>query len=171
MPTTASQQYVELLRGDFSAFIHRAFREMHPHAAYEDVWYIDRIAAKLERVRRGESKRVIINLPPRHLKSFIVSVVWPAWLLGHHPGMKILAISYGQDLADKLARDCRALMNSTFYRAVFPTRLSEDCNTVGEFETTEKGCRLASSMAGAVTGRGADIVIVDDPLKADEALS
>ena len=82
-----------------------------------------------------------------------------------------MCVSYGQDLADKFARQCRRLMESPFYRFLFQTRLSEDRNAVAEFETTQGGCRIATSVGGAVTGRGGNVVIVDDFLKAEDALS
>src|SRR5205085_6476955 len=132
--------------------------------AFEQNWHVDVLAAKLEEVRRGTCKRLIINIPPRHLKSHAASVAFPAWLLGHAPAKQILAISYAQDLSDKLARDCRALMTSPFYQSLFETRLSADRNAVAEFETTRGGYCLSTSVGGVVTGRGADIIIVDDPM-------
>ena len=121
MLLSAAEVYSDIIRNDLSAFIHRSFCELYPRTSFELGWYIDQIAAKLERVRRGDCKRLTINLPPRHLKSFVVSVVWPAWLLGHDSSIQIVGLSYGQELADKHARDCRTLMSSPFYQAVFPT--------------------------------------------------
>jgi predicted phage terminase large subunit-like protein len=114
---------------------------------------------------------VIINMPPRHLKSHLASVSFPAWCLGHEPGMQILCVSYAQDLADKLSRDCRRIMASAWYQRIFPTRLSPERQAASEFETTAQGCRLATSVGGVLTGRGADLIIIDDPLKPEEALS
>jgi len=113
---------------------------------------------------------LIINLPPRSLKSHCVSIAFVGWLLGHNPTTQIIAASYGQDLADKLAGDTRALMDSDFYRALFPARLSAR-RAVNDFATTVGGTRMATSVGGVLTGRGADWVIIDDPLKPDEALS
>jgi hypothetical protein len=115
--------------------------------------------------------RPIINAPPRYLKSHLVSVTFPAWCLGHQPSAQILCASYAQELADKLSRDCRRIMMSDWYRRVFPTRLSPERQAVSEFETTAQGCRLATSVGGVLTGRGADLIIIDDPLKPEEALS
>src|SRR5271166_4701378 len=156
---------------DFDAFIHRFFLELNPQAEFKPNWHLEVPAAKLEEVRRGTCKRLIINTPPRLLKSHAASIAFPAWLLGHDPAIQILAISYAQDLSDKLARDCRALIMSPFYRSLFKTRLSAERNAVAEFETTEGGYRLSTSVGGVVTGRGADVIIVDDAMKADEALS
>ena len=92
------------------------------------------------------------------------------FLLCHRPSAQIFCVSYAQDLADKLSRDCRRIVASDWYRRLFPTRLSPQRQAAPEFETTAQGCRLATSVGGVLTGRGADIII-DDPLKPDEALS
>lgn len=171
MAPPPSKLYPHLLRNDFAAFIHRAFLELNPNSPFEANWHIEAMAAKLEEVRLGRCKRLIINIPPRHLKSHVASVCFPAWLLGHQPAKQILTVSYGQDLSDKLARDCRALITSPFYQALFATRLSTERNTVSEFETTAGGYRLSTSVGGVITGRGANVIVVDDPMKADDALS
>ena len=134
-------------------------------------WHIEVIAAKLAAVREGKIRRLIINLPPRHLKSLLASIAFPAWCLGHDPSAQILSVSYGQELADKLARDCRSIMMSAWYRRLFPTRLALHRQAVLEFVTTAQGYRLATSNGGVLTGRGADIILIDDPLKPEEALS
>src|SRR5690242_21885042 len=97
---------------------------------------------------------------------------FPAWIMGHNPSAQIICASYAQDLADKHAIDCRALMNSSFYQRLFPaTRLSSEKRAVADFLTTARGCRKATSVGGVLTGRGADFIIIDDPLQPDEALS
>jgi predicted phage terminase large subunit-like protein len=170
MPSPANM-YAYLLRHDLSAFIHRSFLELEPQTRFLPNWHIEVIAAKLEEVRRGRCKRLIVNVPPRHLKSHAISIAFPAWLLGHEPGKQILCASYAQDFSDALARKSRALMTSPFYQAVFDTRLSIGREAVSDFETTAGGNRLATSTGGVLTGRGADVIIVDDPLKADDAQS
>jgi hypothetical protein len=100
-------------------------------------------------VRAGKIRRLIINLPPRHLKSLMASIAFPAWYLGHDPSAQILCVSYAQDLADKLARDCRAIMMSPWYRRIFPTRLAPHRQAVQEFITTRQGYRLATSRPAA----------------------
>ena len=117
-------------------------------------------------------RRLAIALPPRSLKSIIVSVAYPAWLLGKNPAAKIICASYGQQLADNLARDCRQVMRADWFRALFPeTRLKSDRQSVGFFETTAGGSRQSTSVGGVLTGFGADIIIVDDPTKPEEAIS
>ena len=151
--------------------MHRAFLELNPQGVFLPNWHLEVLAAKLEDVRLGRCKRLIINIPPRSLKSHAASIAFVAWLLGHEPAKQILAISYAQDLSDKLARDCRALMTSPFYQSLFGTRLSSDRNAAAEFETTQGGYRLSTSVGGVLTGRGADVIVVDDPMKAGDALS
>jgi hypothetical protein len=96
-------------------------------------------------VCQGKIRRLIINLPPRHLKSLMASIAFPAWCLGRDPSTQILCVSYAQDLADKLARDCRSIMVSPWYRQIFRTRLAAHRNAVQEFITTRQGYRLATS--------------------------
>jgi predicted phage terminase large subunit-like protein len=165
-------EYKLILRTDFTSFIERSFYELNPQAAFLVSPYIELIASKLEGCRRGEIKRLIINLPPRSLKSHITSVAFVAWLLGHSPTAQVICASYGQDLADKHARDNRTLMASTFYRGLFPrTKLSVAKQSVGEFMTTEQGFRMSTSVGGVLTGRGADFIILDDVTKPEDALS
>jgi hypothetical protein len=129
------------------------------------------IAAKLTAVRAGRIRRLIVSLPPRHLKSHLASVAFPAWCLGLEPSSQILCVSYAQDLADKLSRDCRRILASEWYQRLFPTRLAPRHQAVPEFETTAQGSRVATSVGGVLTGRGADLIVIDDPLKPEEALS
>jgi predicted phage terminase large subunit-like protein len=164
-------EYDSLLRQDFSTFAARCFHDLNPQAELALNWHLEVIAAKLTAVREGKIRRLIINLPPRHLKSLMASIAYPAWCLGHDPSAQILCVSYAQDLADKLARDCRSIMLSQWYRQIFPTRLAAHRQAVQEFLTTCQGYRLATSNGGVLTGRGADIILIDDPLKPEEALS
>ena len=169
--TSPANQYAEILRRDFRAFAHRAFLELNPSARFRQNWHHEVIAAELEEVRHGQTTRVIINIAPRHLKSHTISIAYVAWLLGHDPTMQIITISYGQELADTFARSCRKLMNSPFYQALFNTRISPDRDTVSEFYTTAGGFRFSTSVHGVLTGKGADLIVIDDPLKTDEAVS
>src|SRR5215510_4222851 len=164
-------EYEAVLRQDFTTFVTRCFHELNPQAELAMGWHIEVIAAALTAVREGRTRRLIINLPPRHLKSLMASVAFPAWCLGHDPSAQLLCVSYAQDLADKLARDCRGIMMSPWYRRLFPTRLAAHRQAVAEFLTTAQGYRLSTSNGGALTGRGADMILIDDPLKPEEALS
>ena len=168
-PTRA--EYETMLRRDLSTFVARCFYDLNPQTALAMNWHLEVIAAKLAAVWNGEIRRLIINLPPRSLKSLMSSIAFPAWCLGHDPSAQILCVSYAQDLADKLARDCRSIMMSPWYQRIFPTRLAPHRQAVQEFLTTRQGYRLATSNGGVLTGRGADIILIDDPLKPEEALS
>lgn len=165
------QEYQLLLRADFVGFLVRAFYELNPDTPLHMAPYIELMAARLEECRLGRIKRLIINLPPRHLKSHTVSIAFVAWMLGHQPSSPIICASYGQDLADKLGLDTRKLMQSAFYKALFPTRLAPDKQAVSDFMTTAGGGRMATSVGGVLTGRGANLIIIDDPLKPEDALS
>ena len=92
--------YKEILRLDLGYFAQLCFCKLNPQAAFLPNWHIEVIAAKLAAVRAGRIRRLIINLPPRHLKSLLASIAFPAWCLGHDPSAQILSVSYGQDLAD-----------------------------------------------------------------------
>lgn len=164
-------EYRMLLRRDFMAFLERSFYTLNPQTPFLHNWHIELMAARLEACRLGHCRRLIINVPPRHLKSHCASIAFSAWLLGHDPAVQIINVSYGQDLADKLARDARMVMLTDWYQALFPTRLSGQRQAIQDFMTTAQGGRLATSVGGVLTGRGADYLILDDPMKPDEALS
>ena len=120
-----------------------------------------RFSYQLERVRSSEIKRHIVNLPPRSLKSIMVSVAFPAFLLGHDPTRWIICVSYSGDLAKKHANDFRALMMAPWYRDVFTgTRIGAK-DSESEIELTARGFRLATSVRGTLTGRGAELLIID----------
>jgi len=171
MKITASD-YRALLRRDLYAFTERCFYELNPTVTFLPNWHIEVVASALEACRRGETTRLIINQPPRSLKSQCASVAFVAFLLGHNPAAQIICASYGQDLANKHAMDCRTILASAWYQALFPhTRLSSERQAVQEFMTTRQGFRLSTSIGGVLTGRGADFIVIDDPLKPEEALS
>jgi predicted phage terminase large subunit-like protein len=166
------EEFDAITRLDFQVFVERVFAELNGAEPYLDNWHVSFQANQLEEVRAGKICRLAIALPPRNLKSIVASVAFPAWLLGHDPGAKIICASYGQQLADDLARDCRQVMRSDWYRALFPaTRLKSDRQSVNFFETTAGGSRQSTSVGGVLTGFGADFIIVDDPTKPEEALS
>lgn len=171
MAPSPASMYAHVLRHDLSAFIHRSFLELNGQPRFLPNWHLEVLAAKLEDVRRGTCKRLIVNVPPRHLKSHAISIAFPAWLLGHDPMKQILSVTYAQELSDNLARRSRTLMASSFYEGLFDTRLSRGREAIADYETTAGGYRLSTSVGGVLTGRGADIIIIDDALKADEALS
>jgi hypothetical protein len=160
-----------LYRTDFTLFCYRAFEALNPGQRLTTNWHIEAICHRVQQmVTDPARKRLVVNLPPRTLKSFILSVALPAWLLGREPGTRIICASYSDELAAKFSRDRRALLETKFYKRVFPaTRLNPKKASEGEFETTKRGSRLATSVGGTLTGRGGGVLIVDDPLKANDA--
>lgn len=159
-------------RQDFATFFLLCFQTLHSGADFHDNWHIGFMARMLQDCQGGRILRLIINIAPRHLKSLLASVALPLFILGHNPSARIMCLSYGQDLADKLARDRLTIARSSWYQALFPgTRLSSERQAVSEFTTTAHGYCIATSIGGTVTGRGADFIIVDDPLKPEDALS
>jgi predicted phage terminase large subunit-like protein len=168
----APNEYRAFLRQDLYAFTQRCFYELNPTTTFLSNWHIEVVSAALEACRRGEITRLNVNQPPRSLKSHCVSVAFVAFILGHDPTAQVICASYGQDLANKHAMDCRTIMTSAWYQALFPdTRLSSQRQALQEFVTTQQGFRLSTSVGGVLTGRGADYLIIDDPLKPDEAIS
>jgi predicted phage terminase large subunit-like protein len=120
----------------------------------------------------GETRRLIITIPPRHLKSICTSVALPAFILGRDPSRRMICVSYSQDLAVKLSNDFRTVIKSDWYRRLFPgTKIDPAKDTQAEIMTTRKGFRLATSVGGTLTGRGGNLIIIDDPIKPEEAMS
>lgn len=164
-------EYHAYLRTDLSAVIARTFLQLNPHIEFKPNWHFDLIASKLQATLDGRCKRLIINIPPRNGKSISVSVAFVAFLLGHRPGAHVISVTYGQKLSEKNARDLRAVVKGPWYQEVFKTRISSDKQAVDEFVTTAGGSYLATSVGGMLTGRGGDFIIIDDPLKPDDATS
>lgn len=168
----SKDQFNALMSNDLFAFTVQSFRELEKKKEFLPNWHQALITNKLEACMRGECRRLIINLPPRHLKSLFASIALPAFWLGKDPSAKIVCSSFTQKLANKLARSCRQVMETQWYREAFPlTRLSTKRNAVDEFLTTEGGYRLSLGVEGGLMGRGGDIMIVDDPLDAEMAAS
>jgi predicted phage terminase large subunit-like protein len=168
---TTQYDFDVLLQEDFATFIARVFAQLDPNTPFAHNWHLDLLADRLTRVYCGEIRRLIITIPPRSLKSICASVAFPAWVLGKTSTKRIVCASYGQELANKLARDTAAVMGSNWYQRVFATRLAMQRTAAADFETTARGGRMATSVGGVLTGRGGDIVIIDDPVKPDEAMS
>ncbi len=166
MPPTDREIFAALAKTDFFAFTWRVFLTLHPDPARPFVanWHIE--------ATEGQCDRLVITIPPRHLKSICAAVALPAWLLGQDPGCRILVASYGLNLARKHSEDFRAILESAWYRALFPrTRIAERGARQDEIVTTRRGFRKAVSLGGAAMGFGADVVIIDDLLKAEDATS
>lgn len=160
----------ELLRRDFSAFLRKAWPSISGGELLKWNWHLDALCHALDRVARGECQRLIINLPPRNGKSKTVSSIWPAWLLGRNPATNIVGVSYSNDLSAKLARECSTLMQMPWYRELFPRAIiSHKRSMASDFEMIGGGGRLGTSVTGTLTGRGGDIIILDDVIKPEDA--
>lgn len=161
-----------LLRQDLGFFIQRVFMTIRPGVQYHHSWHIDAIAWHLKQVAEGNIKRLIINMPPRNLKSICASVAFPAWLLGRRPNCQFVCASYAQSLSTDLHNMFRTIVTAPWYARAFPgMRQNGQKNTGQEFRTDKGGGRLATSVEGSVTGRGADFIVLDDPLQPMEAFS
>jgi hypothetical protein len=157
-----------IFRQDFIAFFRKAYEILDPGDTLIWGWYLEAIARYLEDCR-GKRARKIINAPPQSLKSFIVSVAWVAFILMRDPAHRFICCSYSGDLAAKFHAYCRRLMESDWYCNLCPTRLAK--STENELITTKGGYRYVTSVGATLTGLGANTIIVDDPLNADEAWS
>jgi predicted phage terminase large subunit-like protein len=161
-----------LCRRDFQAFVERVFYTLDPTSELERAGYLEALCDHLAQVARGEIKRLLVTIPPRHLKSVSASIALPAWVLGHDPSRRIISITYGQKLAEDYAAQFRKVVRSRWYAHVFPkTASSITRETVTELKTRQNGSRLSTSLGGAVTGLGGDMLIIDDLMKADDARS
>jgi hypothetical protein len=157
------------LRESFDFFVERTFRTLNPRETFKRNWHVEAMCHGLDEVRRGDNKRLVITVPPRHLKSITVSVAFVAWAMGHDPSLKFLVASYGGDLAAQLARNFQAVVNSDWYRSAFPGFGKPRRDAEGDLVTAAGGYRKAVSVGGATTGFGADYIIVDDLMKATDA--
>lgn len=138
--TSLNDLFAPILSTRFAPFVRQAFSTLNPGAEFVDGLYLRAMAHALERVERGETRRLIIALPPRHLKSLMGSIALPAWMLGRDPTRKVVCISYNSDLAQDFGRQSRLLMYQPWYRRVFPlTHVSQKKDSVSEFHTTLGG--------------------------------
>lgn len=159
-----------LLRSHLSFFVWKSVQTISPGSPYLPNWHIEAIVYQLMRVQALEISRLVVTQPPRSLKSISVSVAYVAWLLGHDPTRRIIVVSYSNELAAELHRQFRMVIDSAWYQALFPTmRPARDSGL--ELVTTAGGGRYATSVGGTLTGRGSDLIVIDDPLKAEDAMS
>jgi predicted phage terminase large subunit-like protein len=161
-----------LLREDLSAYTEKVFRTLEPGIAYRHNWHVDHIAWHLDRVLRGEVRRLIINVPPRSMKSIAASVAFSTYAIAKDPTWRIICVSYAEELARKLSADALRVLNSGWHCELFP-RLQLDRKRPGlaALKTTQRGYRMAMGMGGAILGHGADLIIIDDPIKPGDAIS
>lgn len=173
LPRISDAEYADALyRTKFDAFAERAFVVVEPSIKYEWNWHLGCIAEHLEAMYAGEITRLIINLPPRSLKSYLVSASYPAWVMGKRPETKFINTSYGITVVEQNARNCRRIMGDKWYEDLFPgTRISSDMDRQMHFETTRRGQYYAATALSPITGIGCDYMCLDDPIKPMEAFS
>jgi predicted phage terminase large subunit-like protein len=158
--TTSSQQLLALAHEDLACYA------ISQYPSFELARHHELIVSKLEAVERGEISRLMIFLPPRHGKSLITSSLFPAWYLGRHPDHHVIFATYGQKLSDDFGRRVRNSIVDQVHQAVFPNcRLSEDSSAAHRFNTTQGGAYYAVGRGGPITGRGAHLLLIDDPIK------
>lgn len=170
-PRSFSKDMDVLAREKFSFFARRAFRELYDQP-FQDNWHIEAIAHALTEAVEGDTRRLIIAMPPRSLKSFLASICLPAWILGRQPGERIVCASYAQKLSEEHAFETRRLMQASWYHGVFPgAHLDPMKSNLEVLATTRGGQRRATSVGGSLTGLGGNLVLIDDPIKAADAHS
>ena len=163
-------EVLALYRSDFRSFVRKAFCVLHPGKVFAENWHLDAIAFHLEGVGRGDISRLMINVPPRSLKSLMSSVFWPAFLIGNDPSKTVIVVSHSLDLSIDLQNKFRQLISSMDIHEIFPVfaqALKKDNER--ELNTADGGGRIAVSVDSNVTGRGADVIVIDDPLDASDA--
>ena len=131
-----------------------------------------KIAKKFEDISRGKIKRLIVNMPPRHTKSEFASFLFPSWLVGNNPKLKIIQTTHNTELAVRFGRKMKNLIDSDLYKQVFDkVAISADSKAAGRWETNHGGEYFAAGVGSSITGRGADLLIIDDPHSEQDALS
>ena len=135
-------------------------------AGYQPARHHKLLAKKLQEVASGTCKRLMVFMPPRHGKSMLASEFFPAWYLGVHPDQQLIAATYAQGLADDFGRKVRNLVTSEQHRYMFPDfKLSDDSQAANRFHTEQRGAYFAVGAGGPITGRGANLLLIDDPIK------
>ena len=159
-------------RKDLALFTERCFYEANAGMPFDHNWHFDAIAHELKQVMDGKVRRLLITMPPRSLKSHSASVAFPAWILGHNPSKRIVCISYANDLAVELSNKTRKILEASWFKSLFPAmRIDPRKDTETEVRTVKGGYRLSTTIGGSLTGRGGSIFIIDDPMKAADAMS
>ena len=167
-----SEQLNAAFNQKFELFAAKAFQIIEPAIEYEWSWYLECISEHLEAVERGEIPRLIINIPPRCLKSYLVSTAFPAWVMGNRPHAKFICTSYGFEVVEANARKCKQIMQSEWYQQCFPkTKISPMLDRITNFATDQGGQYYAASALSPITGVGTEYMIIDDPVKPMEAYS
>lgn len=163
----------ELMSRSMYEFIKGAWATLEPGRQFYDNWHIEAICEHLEAVSRGELQRLIINIPPRHMKSLTCAVAFPCWTWINKPHTQFLFASYAQPLSTRDSVKCRRLLTSPWYLKNWPDsfKITTDQNQKQRFENDHNGHRISTSVRGGMTGEGGDIIVIDDPHNVKEAES
>jgi hypothetical protein len=161
----SKKRKIEKVQNDFMSFVKHVWPEFIEGGHHKV------IAEKFNLIAEGKLKRLIINMPPRHTKSEFSSFLLPAWMIGRKPKLKIIQSTHTTELAVRFGRKAKNLMDSPEYKEVFETRLREDSQAAGKWETEQGGEYYAAGVGSAITGRGADLLIIDDPHSEQDALN
>jgi len=161
------------MKRSLKEFTKNSWATIEPGRDFYDNWHIDAVSEHLQAVVNGQIKRLIINIPPRHMKSISVAVALPAWTWTHCPQKRFLFASYAGSLSIRDSVKCRRLIDSAWYKSYFGDsfELTTDQNQKQRFENNKTGYRIATSVDGALTGEGGDIIVIDDPHNVREAES
>ena len=155
-----------LVKGDFLEFV----KHMWPE--FVEGYHHKIIAEKFNKIATGEIKRLIVNMPPRHTKSEFASNYLPAWMIGRNPKLKIIQTTHTAELAVRFGRRVRNIIDSEDYNVIFPDlKLQADNKSAGRWTSNQEGEFFAAGVGGAITGRGADLLIIDDPHSEQDAMS
>ena len=177
LPSDAKKEYLramllhdekkkdQAIRDDFLTFVKYMWPEFIEGKHHKIM------ADKFNKVASGEIKRLIINMAPRHTKSEFASNFLPAWMIGNQPDLKIIQATNNAELAVRFGRKAKTLMDSDDYKKIFNTRLREDSKAAGKWETDQGGEYYAAGVGGSITGRGADLLINDDPHSEQDAMN
>jgi hypothetical protein len=157
----------------FYEFVKQAWPVVSGNKPFYDGWYLQAICEHLEAVLKRQIKNLLVNMPPRHLKSSLISVMWVAWAWIHNPNEQFLCSSYSATISNRDSRYCRRLIESNWYQERWGHlfKLDKDQNTKHRFDNTKQGYRIATSTGGSSTGEGGSILIADDPNNAKDVES
>ena len=167
-------EYIKLCQDDFLAFAQAVWPDFIYRKTKDPKRYGHHqiIAEKFQSISKDEEKRLIINMPPRHTKSEFASYLFPAWMIGKYPKMKLMQVSHNAELATRFGSKVRNLMETEDYKNIFgDVKLREDSKAKGRWETNHGGEYFAAGVGGSITGRGADLLIIDDPHTEQDSMS
>src|SRR5438046_2316824 len=154
-----------LAQRSLRAYVEQAWPILEPDTPFLPNWHIDLLIEYLEAVTAGEIRDVLITMPPRSMKSLVVSILWPTWEWIRRPGGRWLFVSYADALASKHSLDRRTIIQSDWYQSRWgdTIRLAADQNVKSEFQNTRRRVMVATSIGGSITGKGGNRIVVDDP--------